>query len=299
MTRAISISWAVLGVLGSPFSRADAPPESRESPRQNASPYIVDFNRPPRAYVITNAQGWAVWMESELVRDHPALATNALRRLDQNLAKLTTVLPSHTLPLLRNCKIFLMLGEQSTLGGRNSGADYFQRHAPQHFPQLDPRMGGSVLIYSAKNYVWLSDLWALKVLMHELAHAWHLEQWPEKEPAILAAHRNAAHQGLYREVLTDEGDLHPQAYALNNQLEYFAELSCMYFVECNYPPRRRGELRDYDPIGHDMIRRMWKLEPSTTGGNLLENFNPVGNGARHESQTLHRAAGLAGQTQDQ
>lgn len=41
-------------------------------------------------------------------------------------------------------------------------------------------------------------------------------------------------------------------------LEYFAELSCMYFVGCNYQPFNRKQLKDYDPVGYAMIQQMWK-----------------------------------------
>jgi hypothetical protein len=41
----------------------------------------------------------------------------------------------------------------------------------------------------------------------------------------------------------------PEAYATVNQLEYFAELSSMYFVGCNYQPSNRRELMLYDPTG--------------------------------------------------
>ena len=265
MNRIVSIAAAMCLVTALCLEAgSDLTASLQEAPSKSSSytssPYAVDFNHPPREYAITNAQGWEIWMEIELARDHPELATQAFNRLNDNLAKLVTMIPDHSLSLLRDRRIFLMLGEQSSHGGKNSGADFFQRHAPEYFSQIDPRMGGSILIYSAKNYVWLSDLWALKVLMHEFAHAWHLDQWPETEPTILASHQRALEQGLYQQVTTDEGNLRQQAYALNNQLEYFAELSCMYFVECNYSPRTRADLEHYDPEGYAMIRKMWKLE---------------------------------------
>ena len=49
-------------------------------------------------------------------------------------------------------------------------------------------------------------------------------------------------------------------YALTNQLEFFAELSCMYFIKCNYEPSDRRQLKAYDPVGYAMIRKMWKAE---------------------------------------
>jgi len=223
-------------------------------------PYPVDFNHPPRDYAVTNAQGWTIWMEKDLVTDHPVLATNALRRLLENLGKAMDKLPAHSRGLLRDRKLFLMLGEHSKLGGKNNGADYFQRQAPQHFTNLDPRMGGAILIYSATNYVWLSDLWALKVLLHELAHAWQLEQWPERQSDIVAAYEQAMREKLYRGVKDQDGQVLETAYAATNQLEYFAELSCMYFVGCNYYPFNRQDLQQYDPRGCALVEKMWRTQ---------------------------------------
>jgi hypothetical protein len=219
----------------------------------------VDFNHPPREYVVTNAQGWTVLVERELIQEHPELAGRARRRLDSKLAQLRTILPPHTQPVLLRLKLFLMLGEKSKLGGRNNGAEYFQRTAPAHFAYLDPRMASSVVIYSAENYVWLSDFWARKVLFHELAHAWHLEQWAEAQPNILQTYRAAKEAQLYGRVPGDDGRTLEHGYAATNQLEYFAELSCMYFVGCHYYPFNRAQLRAYDPAGEALIRKMWSL----------------------------------------
>ena len=34
----------------------------------------------------------------------------------------------------------------------------------------------------------------------------------------------------------------------------------MYFVGCNYEPSDRKQLKDYDPVGYEMIRKMWRVE---------------------------------------
>ena len=116
-----------------------------------------------------------------------------------------------------------------------------------------------MVIYSAENYVWIPDLWALKVLVHEFAHARQLEQWPEEQPDILRAYEKAMAHGKYRQARDLDSRLIEKTYAAVNQLEYFAELSCMYFCGCNYPPLNREQLRAYDPDGEAMIRKMWGL----------------------------------------
>ena len=49
------------------------------------------------------------------------------------------------------------------------------------------------------------------------------------------------------------------AYATVNQLEYFAEVSAMYFVGGNYFPYDRDGLRVYDPKGVAMVELLWKV----------------------------------------
>ena len=89
--------------------------------------------------------------------------------------------------------------------------------------------------------------------------AQQLEQWPEDQPDIYQAWKNAMKLGLYRKVKNDRGKTVKKAYAAVNQLEYFAELSCMYFVGCDYQPFDRKELQRYDPVGYAMIEKMWAL----------------------------------------
>ena len=154
-----------------------------------------------------------------------------------------------------------MYGPEAKSGGRNNGLEYFQKYAPRQHPELDRQWSDAIVIYRAENYVQISDLWAQKALLHEFAHAYQLEQWPEHQPDIQRAWEHAMASRRYRNVRDVEtGKTVDSAYALVNQLEYFAELSCMYFAKCNYQPANREELKAYDPVGHAMIRKLWKPE---------------------------------------
>jgi hypothetical protein len=48
-----------------------------------------------------------------------------------------------------------------------------------------------------------------------------------------------------------------RAYALNNYLEFFAELTEAYFVRNDFFPFTRDELRQYDAVGYAMIESVW------------------------------------------
>lgn len=191
----------------------------------------------------------------------PQIAAKALERLKSERTRALAALPAKASKQLGGIPFFLMYGPKAKNGGRNNGLEYFQKNAPRQHPELDRRWGDAIVIYCAQNYVEISDLWAQKALLHEFAHAYQLEQWPEHQPDIQSAWEHARDSGLYRNVRDVEtGKTVDSAYALVNQLEYFAELSCMYFAKCNYQPTNREELKAHDPVGHAMIRKLWRPE---------------------------------------
>jgi len=223
----------------------------------------VNFREPQRTYQTVPLGQWTVMVEQQLPAEEPDLARQALARLEAKLGVMLAALPGPARPRLQKLPIFLMYGPKAKGGGHDNGAEYFQRNAPEHHKHLDLRWKSCVVIYSAENYVQLSELWSVKLLTHEFAHAHHMEQWPEKQPDILQAWNHAVECGLYRQEKDEKGKIFNPGYATRNQLEYFAELSCMYFVGCNYPPVNREELKTYDPTGYDMIEKMWGTKESS------------------------------------
>ena len=224
---------------------------------------VVDFREPQRTYQTVPLGPWTVMVEQQLPAEDPDLATQALARLESKLGVMLAALPSPARARLQKLPVFLMYGSKARGGGHNSGAEFFQKNAPEHHKQLDSQWKSCVVIYSAKNYVQLSELWSVKLLAHEFAHAYHLEQWPEKQPDILQAWNHAIACRLYRQMKDEKGKVLDTGYAIQNQLEYFAELSCMYFVGCNYQPFNREELKAYDPVGYDMIEQRWGLKEAS------------------------------------
>lgn len=220
----------------------------------------VDYRNPPREYETVKTGEWVIEVEKQLRDNELELSERAVKRLEEKLEKAFQALPESSHALLKSHKFFLMYGPKATNDGRDNGLEYYQKHAPQYYKHIDPRWGGCITVYCAENYVQISDLWALKVIIHELAHAYHLEQWPENQVDIRQAWKNALSLGFYSNVKDDGGKTIDKAYAAVNQLEYFAELSCMYFVGCNYQPFNRAELKTYDPAGYDMIEKMWGIQ---------------------------------------
>ncbi len=251
-----------LGLLGrflTGGSRAtSALQEPAATPRK--APEAVNYRRPAREYRQVRVGDMKVAVERQLQDEDPQLAEKAIERLKAMRSQTLAALPTKASKQLGKLSFFLMFGPKARGGGRNNGLEYFQKNAPEFRPELDRRWGDAIVIYSAQNYVRISDLWAQKALLHEFAHAYQLEQWPEHQPDIQSAWEHARDSGLYRNVRDVEtGKTIKEAYALTNQLEYFAELSCMYFAKCNYEPSDRGELKTYDPVGYAMIRKLWRI----------------------------------------
>lgn len=246
----------------SPCAAQDLPETAKPAtqPTRSFAPQkTVSYRTPAREYVERQAGGWTFHLERELVELRPDEAARVVRRLEAKLDQALALFPAPARGRLRGLSFFVMLGPAATGGGRDSGTEYFRRTDPDFHEHLDPRWRSAVVIYSAANYLWQNEHWAVLMLVHELAHAWHLEQWPERQPDILAAWQQAMAAKLYHGVKDLNGAALEKAYAAHNQLEYFAELSCTYFWRGEYEPFDREALRRYDPAGFAMIEKMWGI----------------------------------------
>lgn len=222
----------------------------------------IDFRTPARVYEVRKIGRWTFQVEKQLLKEAPELAKKTLERLEKKLNEALAALPKTTHPTFLKLKFFLLYGPNAKGGGRNNGLEYLRKNAPDFHEEYDLRWRSAVVIYCAENYgKQISDFWALKAVVHEFAHAHHLEHWDENQPPeIRAAWENAEKSELYRNVKDESGKTIEKAYATANHLEYFAELSCMYFVGCNYPPLNRQDLEKYDPQGAAMVRQVWGLK---------------------------------------
>jgi len=48
-----------------------------------------------------------------------------------------------------------------------------------------------------------------------------------------------------------------RAYAANNDKEYFAEGTEAYFYRNDFYPFVRAELKEHDPVLHDLLEEIW------------------------------------------
>ncbi|WP_117885342.1 TlpA family protein disulfide reductase [Aureibaculum luteum] len=98
------------------------------------------------------------------------------------------------------------------------------------------------------------------MVMHELTHAYHHREL-NNNSTITNAFNNATSKSLYTNVSYHTGGedyiIMPIAYALNDEQEYFAEISEAYFGLNDYFPFDRNDLSNYDVLGFNAAISVW------------------------------------------
>jgi hypothetical protein len=96
------------------------------------------------------------------------------------------------------------------------------------------------------------------MLLHELAHGYHNLVLGYEHPDLVRLYNQAKQSGSYDKVARRNRE--PQvAYAMDNQMEYFAECTEAFFGENDFYPFNRQELKVHDPEMYDWLTKVWDL----------------------------------------
>ncbi len=171
-------------------------------------------------------------------------------KLRAQIEQMNHTLPSDKLARLRRIPIYVHAGEHRAYGCcHHPSRDWLVQHG---YPG---EMANSVEVCNWREFRTLV-LTQPACLLHEFAHAWDFNA-SGLTPQIAAAYQHAVKAGLYQSVAY-VGEPSPRpAYALENEKEYFAELSEAYFARNDFFPFDRADLQHYDPVGYAMIERVW------------------------------------------
>jgi hypothetical protein len=210
---------------------------------------------PRPRFVDVTVVGWTVKVNADFRHSQPKLTRQAMALLQRELAAIAATVPPQRLGQLRRATIWL--DERIRKGPDNTTGPVF--HFDRAWLQahgLNPDMAGGVEIPNAQRFL-DSYSWEPWVIMHELAHFYHRVVLGDGNALILRAYQHAREAHLYESVLHYDGRMLP-AYALKNELEYFAELTEAYFGRNDYYPFTRAELQEYDPSGFAMMQQVWE-----------------------------------------
>lgn len=146
-----------------------------------------------------------------------------------------------------------------------------------------PEKARCVEISNITNYANWTNQNQPYMMMHELAHAYHHRVLDFNSAVITTAFNEAVAGNLYLNVSYHQGNGNyynvPTAYALNNEKEYFAEITEAYFGLNDFFPFNYEDLASYDSTGFAAVLSVWgditsSLTPEVFSSNITVFPNP-------------------------
>jgi hypothetical protein len=226
------------------------PPEAVLPPSRPDIPQID-------AYEAREIAGFRVLIHRDLLADTSVVGRRTLAALTWDLELAARLLPEGAVALLQRTTPIWVTPDLPSSGG-------WEARGLCHHPSKDwlvgagygPDRAGAVEVCDVAEYL----LWRAEqplCILHELAHA--LQHQLGDPAEIRAAFDLAVESGAYERVpfaMIPE-DQTRRAYALNNHIEYFAEISEAYFGRNDYFPFTRADLARVDPSGLALVERVW------------------------------------------
>lgn len=207
-----------------------------------------------REYEPRRIHGWRVKINRQLWIEEKAVTQNAIALLDFKLKNIEDTLPKQHHNFLKSVVIWLEKDSPDFTGMvYHPSAKWLSEHG------YNPDKAKAIEIANIDNFIGRTETQPWHVL-HELAHAYHDRILGKDFTAIVDAYDRALSTGLYQQVARNRGNKLWTAYALNSPSEYFAELTEAYFGENDFYPFTKQELKKYDPMGYQAIKKAWKIE---------------------------------------
>jgi len=172
------------------------------------------------------------------------------QKLRAQIDQINRVLPTEKVARLRRVPVYVHTGQYKPFGcAHHPSRTWLVQHG---YPA---EMANSIEVGDWREFRTLV-LTQPACLLHEYAHAWEFNV-PAMTQLIKPAFEHARKAGLYQSVAYVGQPSPRPAYALENEKEYFAELTETYFGRNDFFPFVRAELKTYDPTGYAMIERVW------------------------------------------
>ncbi len=209
--------------------------------------------------VIKKIEGWNVHIDPKLLEgEHAEEGAKALKMLASHLQRIAIMIPGDRLKQLQTLEIWIEHDHPEINvepGPYHPGADWLIERG------YDPRLAKKVHVTRAASLLDRNQLAKHpSVILHELSHAFHDQiLGGYDEPRIIAAYEKAMSAGIYDEVLLFTGKK-VRAYAATTPMEYFAEGTEAYFDRNDFFPFVRAELKEHDPVLHDLLEEIWGIK---------------------------------------
>jgi len=209
---------------------------------------------------VRQIRGWTLRIDERLIAKDAASVEKAVVILDAQLAKVERLVPAKAVERLRSVPLYFSLPYPD----RRPTAEY---HGGLAWVK---QVGREIALAKAIEFTNVDrfepEIRRMPVLvLHELAHAYHDQVIPGgyQNKAILRAFQQAKAAGTYDAVKRWTGEKYAdkpsKAYAMNNQMEYFAESTESYFDRNDFEPFNRAELLAKDPDMLKVVEKIWGI----------------------------------------
>jgi hypothetical protein len=205
---------------------------------------------PTSRYEVREVEQFTVYVNRRLLGEKRTLGAETLKLLRAKLHEINRAVPEAALAELHKVRIWVEVEDK-----RHPGGCYHPSRKWLLENGFNPEKARSVEIGNAANFL----SWSLhqpSMVLHELAHAYHHRVLGHDNEDIKQAYQHAVESGLYESVLRYDGEM-ARAYALNNDQEYFAELTEAFFGTNDFYPFVRAEIQQCDPLMYETLRKLW------------------------------------------
>lgn len=213
-------------------------------------------------YTTHEVHGFSVLMNDDAVSNHAVQMQSALNELSFQLESISKLdMRSEDLNTLRSVKIFV------EWENTNGAAVYHPSEQWLIENGYIPEKAQSVEITNAVNFVNWSKQNQPWMVLHELTHAYHHQVLTYSNQRLIEVYENARDSGIYNSVDYNPGNGQPyfkqKAYAMDNDTEYFSEITEAYFGENDYYPFNREQLESHDSLGYSLLVDVWGIDNVT------------------------------------
>ena len=209
---------------------------------------------PTSAYKTNMIRGFTILVNPE-VYQHEAFTNAFFIELERQIADIQRVLPEDKFKALLPVLTWVEWEKKP-----NGAAEYHPSADWLRNNGYNPEKAGGVEINNIRNFVHWSRRTQPAMHLHEMAHAYMFRYVQPGNPnytALKKAYDNAVATGIHDSVEFINGGK-KKAYALTDINEYFAELTEAYFLKNDFYPFVREELKDHDPAGYEILKKIWE-----------------------------------------
>lgn len=229
-----------------------APPASHGPSADTVAGVPSPFT-PTADYLVHELRGFRVLVNPELAQQ-PALCGPVLDVLDAQLQAVARAVPDRALTALRQVPIWVERAMPKTACmcfHVSRGWLLANGYNPDKALTVEVGNAETFLAWT-RHQPWM--------VLHELAHAYHFRVLGADHAEVRAAWQRAVASGGYDRVLNVFGR-EERHYALNNDREFFAEMSEAWFGTNDFYPFVAAELEQHDPETAALIGRLWRAGP--------------------------------------